>query len=123
MKEQIKTIYRCDHCDKIMFRKGSMTYHEKLCYKNPVNIALCLSCKFSEKKAIVYIYDGNDGFGYKEWVKPTNCFHCPKHNIDMYPFKAVKMGLLKRFPDQFEDQEPMKMECEHYVRDFEKWIP
>ena len=55
MKTTTETIYTCDHCQRKMFRKGSMTTHEKRCKKNPQNQHMCLKwCKHLVKHQDCY---------------------------------------------------------------------
>lgn len=50
MKEELKTVYRCDHCKKSRFVKRAMEQHERFCMKNPANVPMCFKgangCKY-----------------------------------------------------------------------------
>lgn len=45
MKTDVRTVYHCEHCNKISLNKGAMTLHEDKCKRNPVNRAYCIGCK------------------------------------------------------------------------------
>lgn len=44
MKEKIKSVYYCEHCNKHGLMKHVILFHEKLCYKNPDNFRPCKEC-------------------------------------------------------------------------------
>lgn len=41
MKEELKTVYRCDYCKQTRFVKRAMEQHERFCMKNPDNVPMC----------------------------------------------------------------------------------
>lgn len=103
------TVYRCDHCKKKMFRKGAMERHEKLCDSNPENYKACSDCCFLQETT-VEVYSGTGSDGYTRDVK---AFRCTKLDKMLYPLKVEQKGLVEKYPDTFEEQDPMPKECEH----------
>lgn len=103
------TVYYCDHCKKKMLRKGAMEHHEKWCPKNPENIKACQYCKHLEETKVIVYWDGYDG----PHESLRKGFRCAKLDKLLYPLAVERRGLDGRFPEHFEDQEPMPKECEH----------
>lgn len=115
------TIYQCEFCKKIMFRKGLMEKHETWCYSNPNNSRACNGCVFLEEIEVKYSYSvptvgENLGviFDGAQVEKTTKGFYCKKLDKHLYPFKVEKLGLLDKYPETFEDKEPMPKECDHW---------
>lgn len=104
------TLYKCDFCPKRLIRKHAMEYHEHNCSSNPKNQSACSGCAFivEERKDIYY----SDPYGEGSFISKT--FKCEKLNKKMYPFKAVKMGLVDKYPETFEGEEQMPNECKHW---------
>ena len=48
MKEVEKTIYKCDHCNRLSLSKSGIKTHEKFCRKNPENTTYCYMCEHCE---------------------------------------------------------------------------
>ena len=105
------TIYKCEHCNKKMFRKHAMVKHEKYCGCNPVNDRVCSTCDFMDRKSIEYNYDGYDGEG----MATAKGFYCSKLKKYMYPPFIENKRCFTEYPEQFEDQLPFKKECEFYT--------
>lgn len=105
------TVYRCDYCKKKMFRKGAMERHERLCDSNPENSKACSGCSFLQETT-VEVYSGTDPYG-DERTRDVKAFRCTKLDKMLYPLKVEQKGLVEKYPDTFEDQEPMPKECEH----------
>lgn len=41
MREEIKTVFYCDHCSKKYLKKSAMALHERFCMKSPDNVPMC----------------------------------------------------------------------------------
>ena len=108
------TVYVCDFCKKKSFRKHSMVKHEEFCSSNPKNFKACSGCTYLKEIEILYYvprYD-NDGDIYDEERK-TKGFECTKLDKTLYPLKVEKLKLNEKYPETFEEQEPMPKECVH----------
>lgn len=107
------TVYQCEHCKKKLFVKHAMEKHETNCSYNPANFAACLNCQHCKEVVKEYSnpydYDENS-----DGIKLTKGFECTKLRFKMYPFKAVKRNLLQRYPEQFEGEIQMPVECAEY---------
>ncbi len=108
-KENI-TVYICDHCKKRYFKKHACENHEPVCYSNPENKSACSDCQFLKQGTTEVYYDMFDG----EHSRQCKSFTCEKLNKGVYPFKVVRMGIIDKHPETFEDQIQMPKECEHY---------
>ena len=74
MKEKIKTVYYCDHCNEKRFVKNAMVRHEIICKKNPNNKRACYGCLFLTKEDFEFEYDsGHEGGIITETKKQTFC--------------------------------------------------
>lgn len=113
VKENV-TVYRCEHCNKKLFKKQAMELHEKWCSKNPSNAKACSLCSFLKETTIEYTVERYNGFGDASIDKKAKAFQCTKLNKMLYPLKVQKLGLDKKYPETFETQEPMPKECEHF---------
>ena len=111
MKQETKTIYRCDFCQKKYFVKPACERHEKMCSKNPANHRPCLQgCKHLEN--VETQYEASTGESY-ERVKAKG-FYCAFYYIELYhPRLAHKIGA----ESIEEDKNPMPLTCEQYVQD------
>jgi hypothetical protein len=94
MKEQVRPVFKCDHCSKFYLRKHACVTHEKYCGKNPENWHACFDCKFLE------VDRNNSDEGYAE-----KTFRCTKLEKDLHTFKAEKinhscLGYTERMPLQ-----------------------
>lgn len=116
MKESVKTVYECDYCSKKYFREHACKNHEIKCGKNPENIRACFNCMFleqvsNESEEIHFINGGDFDTRYE---KVPTYFKCTKLNKNVYFPKAEHIGLLVKYPDHFEDQEPMPKQCDSF---------
>lgn len=113
VKENV-TIYVCDFCKNKSFRKHSMIKHEEFCASNPKNFKACSGCTHLKEIEILYYvprYD-NNGDVYDE-EKKTKGFECTKLDKILYPLKVEKLKLNEKYPETFEEQEPMPKECKY----------
>ena len=106
------TVYHCDHCKKKMFRKHAMEKHEKWCASNPDNNKACSGCCFLQETTIEVDY--GDNYFNEPVLKKVKAFRCTKLDKLLYPLKVEARGLDKKFPETFDEQEPMPKECEHF---------
>lgn len=113
MIELKTTIYKCPYCKKYLLRKHAMKNHIKWCPKNPENITLCGDCLFL-KAVDCYYGRYNNWIGDYEDTKSTK-FHCIKLDIDLIPFKIIKMGWDLAFPETYGGQQLMKKECSNWT--------
>lgn len=65
MKKVEKTVYKCDHCNRLSLSKSGIKTHGKFCRKNPENKTycyMCEHCKSVKKEYTAYrrIYGGSD---------------------------------------------------------------
>lgn len=110
MKTSIVTLYTCDHCKKKLFRKHSMEKHEENCDENPKNKKACYGCIHFQDHNVEYYT-----WGYEEDQEhQSHCHRCAKFDKLMYSWKAEKRGLPEKYPETFEDQEPMPKDCRHF---------
>ena len=118
MKVENKDVFYCDYCKKHLFRKSAMTHHEKLCLNNPENYKICLNgCKYLEKidQNVAFLSGWDHYYGdpiYKE--KTVQVFLCTKFDKLMFPFSIERKKLDQRYPETYENQEPMPKECEAF---------
>lgn len=110
IKENV-TLYICSHCGKRLLKKKAMELHEPACYSNPENFRACSSCDFLKETENTVYFDTWNGEGSRKF----RAFRCDKLDKMLYPYKVEKNGLLNRFPESFEDQEPMPKNCEFYT--------
>lgn len=103
------TIYKCDYCKKIQYRKCDMTKHEKWCKHNPANahrcFQHCIHLVKSEEE-----YDGST-FDNENYTGKRTLFHCELTLQKMYSFIAERRQLpvLKE-----QDVVRMPLECDKY---------
>lgn len=106
-------VYKCEYCDKKLFRKNAMINHEAKCSRNPLNIRACFDCAMCEKVNIKYepepqIYCGG--------LSESTAFKCLSKNTYMYPPKIEFSE--KGIPDYVEFngeeiiQDKMPISCE-----------
>ena len=114
------SVYSCEFCKRKMFVKHAMVKHEHLCNSNPENLRACVGCQYLENTTVEYYIAVRDTSGDLDEVrKETNGFRCKKLEKMLYPFKAEKKGLIEKYPETFEGQEPMPKTCEHYKNEYE----
>jgi hypothetical protein len=115
------TIYKCDFCKKELKRKYAMINHENSCNCNPDNFKACTSgCVHLEHQQIDVEFES-----YYDWengeqnytTKKVNSFRCAKFDKLMFPYQIEKKDLQNRFPDTFENQEPMPKQCDDFSDD------
>lgn len=105
------TVYHCDYCRKKLLRKHAMVRHELNCYSNPINKPKCSGCiHLEEIKKVIGVECSND----HDYELKANSFWCNKLKMGLYPQKAVRLGLIDNYPEQFEDEKRMPTECEHF---------
>jgi len=110
MKEEVKKVYTCDHCNKRYFRKNAALKHEAICYSNPANIRACHKCKHLTKSKFTNFIDTFHG----EQKIELELFFCSKRQIPVYPpqveIKGNAFGDLYKDGEEFENK-PMPKEC------------
>lgn len=124
MKTDVRTVYHCEHCNKISLNKGAMTLHEDKCKRNPVNRSYCIGCKHLTVEDIEY-NDKPDECDYDEFapsVRPRRRFICDIDNKVMYHPKVRTFSKKKRELIFSISQKPMPNEVEEFDN-FEDKIP
>lgn len=124
MKTDVRTVYHCEHCNKISLNKGAMTLHEDKCKRNPVNRSYCIGCKHPTVEDIEY-NDKPDECDYDEFapsVRPRRRFICDIDNKVMYHPKVRTFSKKKRELIFSISQKPMPNEVEE-CDNFEDKIP
>ena len=114
MKTDVRTVYHCEHCNKISLNKGAMTLHEDKCKRNPVNRSYCIGCKHLTVEDIEY-NDKPDKCDYDEFspsVRPRRRFICDIDNKVMYHPKVRTFRKEKRELIFSISQKPMPNEVE-----------
>lgn len=108
-----RTTFHCDFCSKYVFSKGAMTTHEKNCNSNPANDKACYGCDFLEKTTLEVYFDSGR---YEEDgdLKEVEVFRCSKLDKYIYPFSIERKKLPERYPQTYQDQEPMPKKCEYF---------
>jgi len=101
MKETNEKVYRCDHCNRAIVSKGSMTLHERMCKKNPNNQHQCFKyCKNLVKE--------------QEEFNGNIIFHCTKKNMDLHSYKLERF---KANANRLKYSIRMPLECDDYETD------
>lgn len=124
MKTDVRTVYHCEHCNKISLNKGAMTLHDDKCKRNPVNRSYCIGCKHLTVEDIEY-NDKPDKCDYDEFspsVRPRRRFICDIDNKVMYHPKVRTFRKEKRELIFSISQKPMPNEVEE-CDNFEDKIP
>lgn len=114
MKTDVRTVYHCEHCNKISLNKGAMTLHEDKCKRNPVNRSYCIGCKHLTVEDIEY-NDKPDECDYDEFapsVRLRRRFICDIDNKVMYHPKVRTFSKKKRELIFSISQKPMPNEVE-----------
>lgn len=114
------TIYKCDFCDKKLYRKHAMVNHESKCYNNPENHRACLNgCKYLETRKIEYETGVMDMWG-EPLTRVGNTFFCNKFSKYMLHPKVENEELLMYVYDDEEgvEQSSMLKECEEFDNGF-----
>jgi len=108
MKTIERPVYYCEFCKKHLFVKHAMIKHELNCYSNPKNFAQCSTCIHCEQIDVQYSFQGYyDGISCVDTTGTTRGFRCNAKGIEIYPFKAVKKGLIEKYPETFEGKQLM----------------
>lgn len=109
MKESIKPVYYCEFCKKHGLSKSQMLKHERFCSQNPANDTICSLCTNCQPISKTFTY--NEGTE-EEYEAKSNAFFCSAKQVGIYPIKAIKKGLLEKYPTTFKDQIQMPFDCE-----------
>lgn len=115
MKESIVKLYECDFCSKELKRKHAMVSHEIKCDKNPDNAKACHFCKHLTNATVPIWFDGNYGAGGN--FQEKNVFKCRLLDKLMYPWQIEKKDLQNKYPETYEDQEPMPKQCDSFKQE------
>lgn len=111
MKAKAVTLYSCDFCSKTLFREHAMKSHEDKCSNNPKNKKACYGCVHLTTEEVER-YSGCSYDGEPNYITSV-CFKCEKLDKLMYSYKAEKLGLPEKYPEDFEEQKRMPNECRH----------
>jgi len=127
MKKVIKPVYYCDFCNKKGLSKHAMSVHQNNCFHNPINKRACLDCIFLDEVEIKYNYKIQTSVDdIYSTEKITKGFICRKLDKLIYHVIAEFKKLPEKYPETFENQCPMPLECEHqftgidYYNEFER---
>lgn len=113
IKENV-TMYYCDFCKKKGMHKGLMVKHEKWCASNPENRRACEGCNhLQEVKIDIFSEHSEDG------TRQVKGFRCSVLKKILYPVKVEKKGLPIKYPETFENQEPMPTHCQYHRSEFD----
>lgn len=110
MKQQERTVFICDHCNRKMFVKNACLKHEDVCSRNPVNFIKCSGCDFLEEYKKEYTSNEDSDYPYE---RTSKAFWCKKLGVGLYPPKAKYLA--EKYPENFKDEVVMPSECEHYL--------
>jgi hypothetical protein len=111
------TQYGCDFCKKKLFAKHAMIKHEDNCLNNPKNKRPCLSCKHMDRATIEVEFKrwGSPEYGEDYSMQEKEVFKCNLYDKLMFPFSIERKDLHNKYPDTYQDQEPMPKECDGYI--------
>lgn len=114
-----RTTYHCDFCKKFLFRESAMKKHEDTCLSNPKNSRACIDCGGCNNLEKVKLeVSFHTGYRYDEGevsdLKEVDVFKCTKFDKLMFPYSIERRKLHERYPETYQDQEPMPKECEHF---------
>jgi DNA-directed RNA polymerase subunit RPC12/RpoP len=105
-------VYKCDHCEKKLFRKHAMVNHEIKCSSNPLNIRDCFDCPMLEVVDIKYEPEPQT---YDNDLRDSRCFRCSSKKVFMYPPKmehsAQGLPTYVEFNNEEITQERMPISC------------
>lgn len=104
------TLYKCEYCGKKQHRAHTMRRHEKWCHRNPANRHACFGCVFLEVHT-TEIYENGSGFPPKQ----GKAFYCNTLGDDLFTYKAEKMGLTGKYPEDFADKIRMPLVCKYRI--------
>ena len=111
-----KTVYQCEYCKRNMFVKSAMEKHIEWCGKNPKNKVACDVCEYLMIIETEYLREFYGG----ESMQKCKGFKCKKRDKELYPLKAVRKGLVDKYPESFEGKELMPKECEYRKMGFDE---
>ena len=100
-----QTIYKCEHCKKVMFRKCDMSRHEKWCKKKPENQHKCFEYCIHLNRERETI---DDGYTPYEFSSTRRVFTCGVTGQKMYSSIAERRGIVP------EGATRMPLECKDY---------
>lgn len=113
MREKVKTVYYCEFCTRHRLTKKAIAMHEPCCYKNPANFHPCWTCDHLGIQTIERYACDEEGQPI-ETDYEVKVFSCSKLGKDMYSYRAEGLGLLKKYPREFDNKSRMPSECEAY---------
>lgn len=116
MKKRLLNVYNCDYCNKLYLVKPAMIRHESYCASNPENWPACQTC--TKLRVITKVIVVNEGT-YNEYEREVKSFHCDLKNIGLYPAKALRKDLLRKYPENFVGEELMPKECELHTTEID----
>ena len=103
-----RTIYRCDHCNKLYLTAKPVARHEQYCKRNPANAHACFGC---ENLAVgETIANG----------RRLQTFTCAAFERRLYSYVAERRGLLGLLPA---DAMRMPNECPAFAYETYKREP
>jgi hypothetical protein len=119
MKEKIKTVYYCDHCNAKRFVKNAMVRHELICNKNQDNKRACYGCIYLTKGDFDFEYDsGHEGGALTQTKKQA---FCNKKQVFLAThYQEINQ---KREIIYYDEVEKMPKDCKYqsFVREEEDW--
>lgn len=109
------TLYKCEYCSKNNRRKHVIEKHEKFCPHNPNNHHKCF------KYCLHLRMENVDSSGAP--IDLSVIYKCPRVEFScavlgkkLHSYKAEKMGLTRKYPNDFKDTERMPLECGSYEK-------
>lgn len=82
-----RTIYRCDHCNKLYLTAGPVARHEQYCPRNPANAHACFGCE-----NLIVGEETAEG-------RRLRTFTCAAFDRRMYSYVAERRRLVPLMPD------------------------
>lgn len=117
MKTELKTIYKCEFCNKLYQRKDFAIKHEKMCKDNPENKRACLDgCIHLHKKVTTIYYDSPIG----ETSRKVSLFYCKAKQLFLYPPEVEVKG--NDFELGSQDNQPMPKQCDSFNNPMEAYF-
>lgn len=104
-------IYECKFCLFVTKVEREHEAHKQACIYDKRNIdacTRCAHCSVIEKKLVIPRKIVQDK------VIDTHGFFCEKTKNEMYPRKAVRLGLVERYPGNFNGEILMPYECDYF---------
>jgi len=109
MKERLLKVYNCSFCNKRYLIKTVAYRHEEWCGSNPKNWPACNGCVHLEQiEKDITVYAGT----YNEYSRTVKSFWCGAKKVGLYPSKCLQTDMVKKYPENFIDEELMPKECE-----------